>query len=181
MNIIDEASEQDVDGGVARPYVVGTPNATEDVYLHVKPGRKRANFFRYFRFNLPRLTKAVLLVVIAIITACAAGVALSGHVPFDHGEIALWIVVALGAIYLVLGIFTRWEIWDFGSMVAAAACVTYLGGMLGNAPLVENGASINLAATWNGMLFASLAYFVLNWAVNFGILVVWPRTQGFTD
>ncbi|PID85040.1 MAG: hypothetical protein CSB13_10110 [Chloroflexi bacterium] len=177
MNIIVEGSK-DKDG---TPYAVGTPNATEDVYNHVKPGRKRANFFRYFRFNLPRLTKVILVLVVAAIGGCALGVAVSGHPPFPHGEIALWIVALLAAVYVVLAVFTRIAIWDYGSMIAAGACIVYLGGILGNAPFVWNGASLYLAATWNLMLFTSLAYFVLNWAVNFGILVVWPDTQGFTD
>lgn len=177
MNIIVEGAESD--GGI--PNAVGTPNATEDVYNHVKPGRKRANFFRYFRFNLPRLTKALLVLVIATIGGCAAGVAMSDHPPFPHGEIALWIVAFLATVYVVLALLTRLAIWDFGSMISAGACVVYLGGVLGDAPFVWNGASMNLAATWNLMFFASLAYFVLNWAVNFGILVAWPKTQGFTD
>lgn len=178
MNIIVEGA--DGDGGI--PNAVGTPNATEDVYLHVKPGRKRANFFRYFRFNLPRLTKALLVLVIAAIGASAVGVATAGHPPFPHGNIALWIVALLAAVYLVLALTTRLAIWDFGSMISAGACVVYIGGIVsGDAPFIWNGASLYLAATWNLMFFASIVYFILNWAVNFGILVAWPKTQGFTD
>lgn len=178
MNIISESSG----GESSIPNAVGTPNATEDVYNHIKPGRERANFFRYFRFNLPRLTKAILLIVVATIGACAAGVAVSDYPPFPHATPALWIIVGACVVYLVLALTTRLAIWDFGSFIAFGACVVYLAGIAGGtAPFIWNGASINLAAAWNLLLFASLAYFVLNWAVNFGILVVWPKTQGFTD
>lgn len=176
MNIIEET-----DGSDTIPNAVGTPNATEDVYLHRKPGRKRANFFRYFRFNLPRLTKALITLVVAIIGGCAAGVATSGHLPFEHADIALWIVVAFALVFVVLSLFTRRDLWDYGCVVAGAAAIVYIGGVFGHPPYVHNGASIELAAMWNLMLFASLGYFVLNWAINLGILVVWPHTQGFTD
>ncbi|QJC22494.1 hypothetical protein [Arcanobacterium buesumense] len=178
MNIISEGGDENN----KVPYAVGTPNATEDVYHHIKPGRKRANFFRYFRFNLPRLTKALLIAVIATTGGAAAYVAVSGHEPFPHGMIPLWIVTGLAMVFVLVALTTRLPIWDYGSLISFAACVTYIGGIVsGSAPFVWNGASIPLAASWNLMIFASLGYFVLNWAVNFGILVVWPKTQGFTD
>lgn len=31
----------------------GTPNATQPVLEHIKPGKKRAPLLRYIRFNLP--------------------------------------------------------------------------------------------------------------------------------
>ncbi|MDO5731038.1 hypothetical protein [Corynebacterium sphenisci] len=177
MNIIEEGR----DGMGDAPYVVGTPNATEDVYRHRRPGSKRAHVLRYFRFNLPRLTKAALLAVVALIGGCAAAVARSDHPPFPHAEPALWIVVAMAVAFLAFGLTTRLRIWDFGSAVAAGALIIYIGGIIGDAPYVWNGASVGLAATWNLMAFASLGYLALNWAVNFGMLVAWPDTQGFTD
>ncbi|MDO5747106.1 MAG: hypothetical protein Q4P66_05550 [Actinomycetaceae bacterium] len=177
MNILEEED----DTGTGIPNAVGTVNATEDVFHHVKPGRKRANFFRYFYFNLPKLTKALLMLTIAAIGGSATIVALSDHPPFPHGEIALWLVVAFTTVYLAMAIFTRRAIWDFGSFISLGACVVYIGGIIDNAPFVWNGASIPLAASWNLMLFASLGYFILNWAVNMRIFVVWPDSQGFTD
>ncbi|AIG64313.1 hypothetical protein CATYP_06480 [Corynebacterium atypicum] len=161
--------------------VVGTPNATEDVYHHIKPGRTRAPFLRYIRIDLPRLTKALLLLVVAVIGAMAAIVALSDHLPFSGADIALWAVVVLAVIYLAFGLCTKLRIWDYGSYVASAAVLVYIGGLFGDAPYVWNGASIELAAAWNTMLIASVAYWVLNWAVNYGMLSAWPDTQGFTD
>lgn len=177
MNIIEDADET----GGQLPNAVGTPNATEDVYRHRKPGKKRARFYRYLRINLPRLTKALLMLVIAVIGGSAVNVALSSFSLFPGAEIALWLLVSFCILFLLLALATRRAIWDFGSLISAVACVIYIGGTLGTAPQVVNGASIYLAATWNVMLLASLAYFVLNWAVNVGILVVWPKTQGFTD
>lgn len=177
MNIIEEHAN----GPNSVPNAVGTPNATQDVLRHVKPGKTRAPFLRYFRFNLPRTTKAVLILVIAVIGATAAGVALSDHLPFPGAQFALWIVVALAVIYVLFGLLTKLRIWDYGSLIAAAALITYVGGLLGDAPFVWNGASIYLAATWNVMTLASLAYFALNWAVNYGMLVAYPDDQGFTD
>lgn len=31
------------------------------------------------------------------------------------------------------------------------------------------------------MMLASVAYWVLNWAINYGMIVAWPDDQGFTD
>ncbi|MCZ9309029.1 hypothetical protein ACUY3K_00805 [Corynebacterium uberis] len=163
------------------PNAVGTANATEDVYHHIKPGRTRAPLLRYFRFNLPRLTKAALLACIAVCAACAAGVARSSHLPFAHGQIALWLVVAAAVIFLAFGLCTQLRVWDLGALVASGALVVYIGGLVGTAPYVGNGASVELAATWNLMALSAVAYLVLRAALGYGILVAWPDTQGFTD
>ncbi|WP_448853999.1 hypothetical protein [Corynebacterium frankenforstense] len=160
---------------------VGTPNATEDVFHHIPPGRERAPFLRYIRINLPRLTKALLLIVVAVIGGTAVAVALSDHLPFPGAGFALWPVAALAAVYLALGLCTRMRIWDYGSLVATVAVLVYVGGLFGDAPYVWNGASVGLAACWNTMMLASVAYWVLNWAINYGMIVAWPEDQGFTD
>lgn len=166
---------------MSTPYVVGTPNATEDVFLHVKPGRRRAPLLRYFRFNLPRLTKLVLMVIIAVIGGSAAYTALSNHLPFAHADIALWIVVAMAILYLVVAAVTKLRIWDAGSLIAICAVLIYIGGLFGDAPYVWNGASIQQAAIWNIMMMASVAYVVLNALVLYGMFVVYPDDQNFTD
>lgn len=178
MNIIDEndtSEEKTIN-------VVGTPNATRDVYHHVKTGGKRAHFFRYFYFNLPKITKAIVVLAIAVIGISAGIVASSHHLPFLGADIALWIVVFFAVVFLLMALFTRKAIWDFGSFIALGACTIYIGGLLGHtAPYVWNGASLYLAATWNLMLFTSIFYFILNWAINVHIFVVWPDDQHFTD
>lgn len=156
-------------------------NATEDVYRYIKPGKTRAPFFRYIRINLPRLTKALLLLVVAVIGASAAAVALSDHPPFPGGGAVLGAIAAVAVGYALVGAVTRLRNWDFGSLIASAAALVYVGGLFGHAPYVWNGASVPLAACWNTMLFAAVAYWALNWAVNYGVLAVWPETQGFTD
>ncbi|MDO5700035.1 MAG: hypothetical protein Q4P36_00990 [Bowdeniella nasicola] len=176
MNIIDAPPQ----GNTSGPNAVGTPNATEAVRHHIRPGRKRAHLLRYFRFDLPRLTKAILVALVSGI-GIAAGVIAFTRPPFPYAALALGVVVVLSLSYVLLALFTRWRIWDFGSAISAVALLCYLGGTLGTPPLVPNGATIGLAATWNLLLFLPLAYLVANWAVNFGILVVWPDRQGFTD
>lgn len=156
-------------------------SATEDVRRFVAPGRTRAPFFRYFRFNLPRLTKAVLLVLQATVGAAAVTVALSDHPPFAGAKIALGLVGALAAALVAVGLATRRRVWDFGSFVAVAALLAYVGGLFGDAPYVWNGAPVGLAATWNLMMLGAVGYLLINRAVNYGMLVVWPDDQGFTD
>lgn len=158
-----------------------TKNATEDVLHHIKPGRTRAPFFRYFRFNLPRLTKAVLLLLVAGIGSTALGVGLSSHLPFDHGQVPLFLIAASAAIFLVVGLVSRLKIWDLGLFVALAALVTYLGGLFGDAPYVWNGAAVELAAAWNLMMMLSLAYLVAYWALHYRVIVAFPDDQNFQD
>lgn len=152
-----------------------------DVNRFVAPGRERAPFFRYFRFNLPRLTKALLLIVIAVIGGCAAGVAYSGFSIFPGDHVALLLVAILAGVCVLLGLTTAWRIWDAGLLPALAALTLYIGGLLSHAPYVWNGASVYLAATWNTMAFAAVAYLLLDWALNYGILVAYPDDQGFCD
>ena len=37
-----------------------------DISLHVKPGKERAPFFRYIRINLPKLTRAMIVAIMAL-------------------------------------------------------------------------------------------------------------------
>ena len=154
---------------------------THDWNRHVPPGRKRAPFYRYIRINLPRLTKAVILAVMALLAFCAGVVALGDHLPFVGGDIALWLVVTLAGIFLVAGLVTRARIWDFGMVPALGALIAYLGGLFGTAPYVWNGASVHLAAAWNTMMLCGLAYLIIRWALAYGILVAYPDDQGFVD
>lgn len=161
--------------------VVGTKNATQDVYHYIKPGKTRASLFRYFRFNLPRLTKLVLLALIAGLGLTASAVALSPHPPFEHAEIPLFIIVAAAVLFVVIGIFSSPGTWDLGLTISLAALVTYLGGIFGNAPYVWNGAPLGLAATWNLMMILSLIYVAAYWALQHRIIVAHPDDQGFRD
>lgn len=154
---------------------------TTDWKKHVKPGRKRAPFFRYIRINLPRLTRAAILAIMALLAFCAGAVALSDHLPFVGGDIALWVVVGLAVTFLVVGLVTKARVWDFGLVPALGAVIAYIGGLFGTAPYVWNGAGVYLAAAWNTMMFCGVAYVIIRWALNYGILVAYPDDQGFED
>lgn len=65
--------------------------------------------------------------------------------------------------------------------IALCALLIYLGGLLGNAPYVWNGASVVTAAMWNLTLLASLAYMVLFGALRYGMIVAAPDNQHFMD
>lgn len=156
-------------------------NATEDVVHHIKPGKIRAPFFRYFRFNLPRLTKLALLVLVAGIGVTAVVVGASSHPPFDYAQIPLFIIATAAAVFVLIGIVSKQRIWDFGLFIALAALVAYIGGIFGNAPYVWNGAPLELAAVWNLMMLLSLAYLVAYWALTYGMLVAYPDKQDFPD
>lgn len=164
-----------------RTTVDPSKNATEDVLHHIKPGKIRAPFFRYFRFNLPRLTKLALLVVMAGIGITAFVVGLSSHLPFDHAQIPLFITAAAAAVFVLTGIVSKSRIWDIGLFIALAALVTYIGGLFGDAPYVWNGAPLELAAVWNLMMLLSLAYLVAYWALLYGVIVAHPDRQDFPD
>lgn len=158
-----------------------TPNATVRVTEHVRPGKKRAPLLRYIRINLPRTTRLFLLLVIAVIGVASATTALSGHEPFPFAIPLLWVVVAAAIVFVAVGLLTKKRIWTIGLGIALASLLIYVGGFLGNAPFVWNGASITLAAVWNTTLFASLAYAVLYWALNYGMIVASPDDQNFMD
>lgn len=156
-------------------------NDTQDVMLHVPPGRERAPFFRYIRINLPRLTKAVLLLIIAALGGCAAYVASSNHEVFPASDIVLWIVIGFAAVFVVVGVLTKLKIWDFGVVPAFGALLLWGAGLFTHAPFVWNGAEVYEAAAWNTMMLSGVAYLLLYWALNYGILVAYPDDQGFED
>ncbi|MFY9263260.1 MAG: hypothetical protein GX483_03275 [Actinomycetaceae bacterium] len=57
----------------------GTPNATKRVTEYVKPGKRRAFIARYIKLNLPRTTKALLVLILAGNGVAAAVTALDGR------------------------------------------------------------------------------------------------------
>ncbi|MFW9093587.1 hypothetical protein [Corynebacterium striatum] len=152
-----------------------------DINLHIKPGKTRAPFFRYFRFNLPRLTRGLLCVVIAIPGAVAAAFAQSDIFIFEGQNAVFYLLAAVSAIFVVLGLCSAWRLWDFGLIAGLGSIFTYLGGVGGQLPTVDNGASVYAAAGWNLFLFCGIAYLLLYWALNYGMIVAYPDDQGFED
>ena len=159
----------------------GKPNATQRVTEHLRPGKKRAPLLRYVRINLPRTTRLLLLSVIVVIGAAAAAVALGDREPFPFANPILWVLFAAAVVFVAVGLLTSARIWTWGTGIAAAAVLVYLGGIAGEAPYVWNGASVVEAATWNVMLLASLGYFALYGALRYGIIVAAPDDQTFMD
>lgn len=159
----------------------GTPNATQPVLKHIKQGKKRAPFLRYIRINLPQTTRLLLIAVIAIIGSASAATALSNHEPFLFATPALWSVFGAAVVFIITGLVTSARIWKWGLVIALASLLIYMGGLLGNAPYIWNGASVVSAAIWNVTLLASIAYVVLFWALQYGIIVAAPDNQNFLD
>lgn len=159
----------------------GTPNATQPVLNHIKPGKKRAPFFRYIRINLPRTTRLLLIAIIAVIAAASAAVVVLGHEPFTYARYALWAVCTMASVFVVVGLVSQARIWVWGAVIALCSLLIYVGGLLGNAPYVWNGASVASAAIWNITLLASVAYLVLFWALQYGMIVAAPDNQHFLD
>lgn len=152
-----------------------------DINLHVKPGKERAPFFRYIRINLPRLTRALIAAVVALQAISTFYIAHTDFVIFPGQEIVLYVISILCAVFAVLGAVTRWRIWDFGLIPATGAVVLYLGALAGTPPWVWNGADIHLAAAWNTAAFCGIAYLIIYWALEYGVLVAYPDDQGFED
>lgn len=159
----------------------GTKNATQPVLKHIKLGKKRAPLLRYIRINLPKTTRLLLVAVIAVIGAASAAVALSNHQPFLLATPALWSVFGAAVGFVAVGLITSARIWTWGLFIALSSLLIYLGGLLGNAPYVWNGASVVTAAIWNLTLLASLAYMVLFGALRYGMIVAAPDNQNFMD
>lgn len=159
----------------------GSKNATQPVLEHIKPGKKRAPFLRYIRINLPRTTRLLLIAIIAVIGAASAAVALSNHQPFLFATPALWSVCAATVVFVAVGLLTSARIWTWGLIIALSSLLIYIGGLLGNAPYIWNGASVVSAAIWNLTLFAPIGYIVLFWALRYGMIVAAPDKQNFMD
>lgn len=159
----------------------GTTNATERITEHIRPGKKRAPLLRYVRINLPRTTRLLLLIMIAVIGAASAAVALSDHEPFPFATPFLWGILGAAVLFVAAGLLTSARIWTWGMGIALAALLIYIGGLAGDAPYVWNGASVIAAATWNLTLLASIGYLVLYGALRYGIIVAAPDSQNFMD
>lgn len=152
-----------------------------DISLHVKPGKERAPFFRYIRINLPKLTRAMIVAVMALQGGLAWYVARAEFSIFPEQEIVLYLLVALCAVVVVLGAVTPWRVWDFGLIPAVGSLLLFFGGLAGTPPWVWNGADVYLAAAWNTTALCGLAYLVVYWALDYGVLVAYPDDQGFED
>ena len=161
--------------------VTNVDNDFYDIDEHVPPGKTRAPFFRYIRINLPRLTRAFIVAVMAVVAASAFYVAAATTGIFTGAQLCLCLVGTLASIFVLSGLVPRWRIWDFGLVPALGAVLVYVAGLFGTAPYVWNGASIGVAAAWNVMLFASLGYGLLYWALNYGVIAAYPDDQGFED
>ena len=159
----------------------GTPNATERVSEHLKPGGKRAPLMRYLRINLPRTVRLLMLLVVAVIGAASAAVALGDQEPFPFANPILWGVLAAAVLFVAVGLLTSARIWTWGMGIALTAVIVYLGGLSGDAPYVWNGSTVAAAATWNLTLLASIGYLLLYWALRYGIIVAAPDDQNFMD
>ncbi|MGO2132839.1 MAG: hypothetical protein ACTH3D_08060 [Halomonas sp.] len=159
----------------------GTKNATQPVLEHISPGKKRAPLLRYIRINLPKTTRLLLIAVIAVIGAASAAVALSNHEIFPFATPLLWGVFGTALVFVAVGLLSAARIWKWGVVIALISLLIYMGGLLGNAPYVWNGASVVFAAIWNLTLFASIAYLVLFWALRYGMIVAAPDKQNFMD
>ncbi|SHL91264.1 hypothetical protein [Vreelandella subglaciescola] len=159
----------------------GSKNATQPVLEHIKPGKKRAPLLRYIRINLPRTTRLLLVAMVAVIGAASAAVALSNQEPFPFATPVLWSVFGAAAVFVAVGLMTSARIWKWGLMIALSSLLIYIGGLVGDAPYIWNGASVVSAAIWNLTLFASLSYLVLFAALRYGMIVAAPDNQYFMD
>lgn len=159
----------------------GSENATQRVLRHVKPGQKRAPLLRYVRFNLPRTTRLLMIAMVALIGGASAVVALSSHELFPFAIPVLWGIIGASAVFVAVGLLTSARLWDWGLGIALASLLIYLGGLVGNAPYVWNGASVAAAAIWNLTLVGATGYIVLFAALRYGMIVAAPDNQRFMD
>lgn len=136
---------------------------------------------RYVRINLPLTTRLLLLAMVAVIGAASAASALLSHEPFPFAMPVLWGVVGAAAVFVAVGLLTSARLWNWGLAIALASLLVYLGGLLGNAPYVWNGASIASAAIWNLTLVGAIGYLVLFGALRYGMIVAAPDNQHFMD
>ncbi len=152
-----------------------------DINLHVKPGRERAPFFRYIRINLPRLTRAAIVAIMAVQAVLAFVIAQTDFHIFDGQRAALYVLGAAAAIFVLAGLVPSTRPWDFGLVPAVGSIVLFLAALGGTPPWVWNGADVYLAAGWNTIAYCGVAYLVLYWALGYGVLAAYPDDQGFED
>lgn len=157
--------------------------ATEDFNKYVKPGRERAPLYRYFQFNLPRLTRAVLLLMLAGIGALALAVRLNLPSGLHTGwlTVMLPVTAVVALLVAVIGAVTVRDVWNPGGAAAMLGLVTWLVALAGRAPFTWEGAGLYVAAGWNLMMFLSLGYLVLLAMLRVRIIVAYPDDQGFED
>lgn len=158
-----------------------TKNDISDITNYIPEGRKRAPFYRYFRFNLPRLTRALLICVIAGIGALAAIAALNGFAFFPQSSLVLWLLCGLAVVFVISALIPSTQPWDFGLVPALTAAITWITSWFTHAPTPQNGADLFLSAGWNLMFFLALGYLALYWALHVRMIVAYPDDQGFDD
>lgn len=156
-------------------------NDISDVTNYIPEGRERAPFYRYFRFNLPRLTRALLICDIAGISAMAATVALSDFSVFAQSPLVLWLLCGLGVVFAICALIPSVRPWDFGLVPALSAVIIWITSWFTHALTPHNGADLFLSAGWNLMFFLALGYIALYWALHVRMIVAYPDDQGFDD
>lgn len=156
-------------------------NDISDISHHIPSGRTRAAFYRYFRFNLPRLTRALLICMQGGIGILAALVAHNNFPLFPQSSLTLWILCGLSLIFVLSALIPSTRPWDFGLVTALSATIIWITSWFTNPLTPSKGADLFLSAGWNLMFFLAIAYIALYWALHIGMIVAYPDDQGFDD
>lgn len=140
---------------------------------------RRGNFFDYLQFNLPRLTKAALVALVALMGAVLVGNVAASAPPFTGGH-AVLVCLAAGCVTVAgLALATRIRPWTPGFLLGVVIVAVYIAGALSDAPAISTGASTEQVALWNLNLILPICYFALYWALRRGILVAHPDQRNW--
>lgn len=144
-------------------------------------GDRRPSFFDYLHFNLPRLTKVVLIGVIAGLgMSLGFGAALHAN-PFPLSSVAIFTIVAGCCVFVVLALFTTIRPWGFGLALSMGSALVYILGSFLTGPSIASGDSTGQVALWNLTILVPAVYVGLFWALRRGILIAHPDQRQWHD
>ncbi len=141
----------------------------------------RAGFFSYLNFNLPRLTKAAFVGVIAFLGLTQWANLAYVIEPFRAAHLVMAVALAGCALFVGLALFTRTRPWTFGLVICVVSVLVYIVGQFADAPAIASGSSTEQVALWNLTVLVPAAYVILYWAMRRGIIVAHPDARNWHD
>ena len=144
----------------------------------IEPPR-RGKFFDYLQFNLPRLTKAMFVGLIALMGAVLIGNVAASAAPFPGGHAIMALLLAGCVVVAGAALATRIRPWTLGFLVSVGIMALFLAGTVLDAPAISAGSSTGQVALWNLNVILPIVYLVLYWALRRGIIIAHPDKRNW--
>ncbi len=140
---------------------------------------QRGNFFDYLQFNLPRLTKAMLVGLVALMGAVLIGNVAASAEPFLGGHAIMLLLLAGCVAVAGAALATRTRPWTLGFLVSLGIIAVFIAGAVLDAPAIDTGSSTGQVALWNLNVILPICYLVLYWALRRGIVIAHPDKRNW--